>query len=139
MIKRQLPTPYSPQQNRVVERKNRTIMSLVRSMLNEKKLPLELWAEAVNICVYVLNQSATKSLERKTLYEKWSGRKFNVEHFQVFRSVIHMKTTKRVSKLEDRSQVMIFIGYELDTKAYRCLDLFTFKLFISRDVIFEES
>ena len=54
-IKRQLTAPYSPQQNGVVERKNRTIMSCFRSMLKEKNLPLELWAEAVNTCVYVLN------------------------------------------------------------------------------------
>ena len=45
-------------------------MSCVRSMLKEKKLPLELWAEAVNTCVYVLNQSFTKSLENSTSYEK---------------------------------------------------------------------
>ena len=56
-IKRQLTPPYSHQQNGLVERKNRTIMSCVRIMLKEKKLPLELWAEAMNTCVYVLNRS----------------------------------------------------------------------------------
>ena len=50
-----------------------------------------------------------------------------------------MKTTKKVSKLEDRSNVMILIGYELGTKAYRCLDPMNFKVTISRYVIFEES
>ena len=59
-IKRQLTAPYSPQQNGVVERKNRTIMSCVRSMLKEKNLPLELWVEVVNTCVYVLNRSYTE-------------------------------------------------------------------------------
>ena len=53
-IKRHLTAPYPPQQNGVVERKNMKIMSCVRSMLKEKKLPLELWAEAVNTCVNVL-------------------------------------------------------------------------------------
>ena len=72
-IKRELTAPYSPQQNGVVEKKNKTIMSCVRSMLKEKKLALELWAEAVNSCVYVLHQSITKSLEEVTPYEKWSG------------------------------------------------------------------
>ena len=69
-IKRQLIAPYSPQHNGVVERKNRTIMSCVRSMSKEKKLPLEQWAEAVNTCVYVLNHSYTKSLKDVTPYEK---------------------------------------------------------------------
>ena len=137
-IKRHLTAPYSPQQNGVVERKNRTIMSCVRSMLKEKKLPLELWAEAVNTCVYVLNRSYTKSLENITPYEKWSGRKPNIDHLRVLGSVVHVKTTKRVSKLKDKSSVMVFIGYELGTKAYRCLDPLSFKVIISRDVVFEE-
>ena len=47
-IRRHFTLPYSPQRNGVVERKNRTIMSCVRSMLKEKRLPLELWAEVVN-------------------------------------------------------------------------------------------
>ena len=53
--------------------------------------------------------------------------------------MVHVKTTKKVSKLEDRSNVMIFIGYELGTKAYRCLDPLSFKVTISKDVIFEET
>ena len=69
-IKKQLNAPYTPQQNGVVERKNRTIMGLVRSMLNEKELPLKLWGEAVSTCVYVLNRSSTKGVKGKTPYEK---------------------------------------------------------------------
>ena len=111
-------------------------MFCVRSMLKEKILPLELWAVVVNTCVYVLNRSYTKSLENSTPYEKWSGRKPSIEHLQVFGSVVHVKTTKRVNKLEDRSNVLVFIGYELGTKAYRCLDPLSFKVTISRDVIF---
>ena len=105
-------------------------------MLKEKRLPLELWAEAVNTCVYVLNRSFNKSLLDSTSYEKWSGRKPSVEHLRVFGSVVHVKTTKKVSKLQDRSSVMILIAYELGTKAYRCLDPISFKVTISRDVIF---
>ena len=136
-IKRHLTAPYSPQQNGVVERKNRTIMSCVRSMLKEKKLPLELWAEVVNTCVYVLNRSYTKSLENVTPYERWSGRKPAVDHLRVFGSVVHVKTTGMLNKLQDRSVMMVFIGYERGTKAYRCLNPLNFKVTISRDVIFE--
>ena len=56
-------------------------MSYVRSMLKEKRLPLELWVEAVNTCVYVLNHSFTKSLLVSIPYEKRSGRKPFVDHF----------------------------------------------------------
>ena len=51
---------------------------------------------------------------------------------------MHVKTTKRVSKLEDKRNVRIFVGYELGTKAYRCLGPYTFKVSISRDAVFEE-
>ena len=57
----------------------------------------------------------------------------------MFGSVVHVKTTRKISKLEDRSTVMILIGYERGTKAYRCLDPMNFKVTISEDVIFEES
>lgn len=54
-IKRQLTTDYTPQQNGVVERKNRTVMNLVRAMLAGKQVPKTFWPEAVNWAVYVLN------------------------------------------------------------------------------------
>ena len=88
--------------------------------------------------MYVPNRSYTKSLENSTPYEIWSGRKPSIDHLRVFGSVDHVKTTKRVNKLEDRSSMMVFIGYELGTKAYRCLDPLCFKVTISRDVVFEE-
>ena len=56
------------QQNGMVERKTRNIVGLVRSMFKEKCLPLELWAEAINSCIYVLNRSSTKNLQGKTPY-----------------------------------------------------------------------
>ena len=139
-IKRQLMTPHSPQQNGVVERKNRTIMSLVRSMLKEKNLPRELWGEAVNTVVYLLNRASTRSLKGLTPYEAWIGRKPSVEHLGIFGSVVHVKCTKvPQKKLEDRSSPMVFVGYEIGTKAYQCFDQVNGSLHISRDVVFEEN
>ena len=138
-ILRELTTPYTPQQNGVVERRNQTIMGLVRSMLKGKKLPLELWRGAVTTCTYVLNRSATKSLRGKTPYACWFGKKPSVNHLRIFGSLVHVKVTENVGKLEDKSQEMMFVGYEQGSKAYRCIDPATRKISISRDVIFEES
>ena len=69
-IKRQLTAPYTPQHNGIVERKKRTIMSLVRNMLKEKELPLEFRGEAVSTCVYVSIRSSTKRLASPAPYEK---------------------------------------------------------------------
>ena len=138
-IKRQLTTPYSPQQNGLVERKNRTVMSMVRAMLKAKDLPRELWGEAVSSAIYILNRTSTKALQGKSSHEVWTGKKPLVDHMRTFGSIVHVKNTKgHLTKLEDRSQPMAFIGYELGTKGYKCFDPVNFKVIISRDVIFEE-
>ena len=58
-IRRPLTVPRSPQQNGVVERKSRTILEMVKSMLKSKRLPKKLWAEAVGCAVYLSNRSPT--------------------------------------------------------------------------------
>jgi hypothetical protein len=65
----QLIVPYSPQQNGVSERKNRTVMKMTMCILFEKKLPKFLWAEAVNTSVYLLNRLPTKSVQDRTPLE----------------------------------------------------------------------
>jgi transposase InsO family protein len=52
-IKRELTTPYNPHQNGVVERKNRTIMEAVKTMIHDQDLPMHLWAEAARTSIYV--------------------------------------------------------------------------------------
>ena len=139
-IKRDLTAPYSPQQNGVAERKNKTVMSMVRAMLKAKDLPRELWGEAMSTAVYILNRSLTKSLKGQTPHEKWTRRRPSVDHMKTFGCIVHVKDTRRhQSKLEDRSLTMIFIGYELGSKAYRCFDPVNSKVIISRDAIFEEN
>ena len=59
-----------------------------------------------------------------------------ISPLRIFGSVVFVKTTGRLSKLEDRSKCMVFLGYEAGSKVYRCLDPVTFKIHISRDVIF---
>ena len=65
-IKRQLTAAYTPQQNGVAERKNRTVMNMVRSLLVEKNVPRKFWAEAVNWALYVLNRCPTSSVKETT-------------------------------------------------------------------------
>ena len=138
-IKRQLTAPYSPQQNDVVERRNWTIMSLVRSMLKEKQLPHELWGEAVSTVVYLLNRSSTHSLQGLTPYVIWTSRRPTIAHLRVFGSLVHVKCTKMPQKkLKDRSTPMVFIGYEVGSTAYRCFDPINGSVHVSRDVVFEE-
>ncbi|KAI5335519.1 hypothetical protein L3X38_025652 [Prunus dulcis] len=70
-IQRQLTVAYSPQQNGVAERKNRTVIEMAKSMLHEKGLPYEFWAEAANTAVYLLNRCPSKSLKEVTPFEAY--------------------------------------------------------------------
>ena len=138
-IKHYTTTPYSPQQNGVVERRNQTVVEMARCMLKSMKVPPEFWGEAVATAVYVLNRSPTKSLKNKTPFEAWHGKKPRVDHLRTFGCTAHVKVIgPGISKLSDRSKKMVFLGYEPGTKGYRLYDPDRRRLVISRDVLFEE-
>ncbi|WVZ88098.1 hypothetical protein U9M48_034651 [Paspalum notatum var. saurae] len=93
----------------------------------------------VKTAVYVLNRSPTRSLEGKTPYEAWFGKKPSVAHLRTFGCVAYAKKLgPGVNKLSDRSVQGVFLGYEPGAKAYRILDPVGEKLIISRDVKFDE-
>ena len=138
-IRRFYTAPYTPQQNGVAERKNRTIVDATRSMLKTKGLPKEYWAEAAMCSVYVQNRCPHQILGQKTPQEFWSGHKPNVSHLRVFGSLAyaHVPDQQR-RKLEDKSRKLIFVGYCDKSKAYRLYDPVEDKVTISRDVQFDE-
>ena len=93
----------------------------------------------MSVAVYLLNRAPTKSLEGKTPYEAWYGRKPGVRHLRTFGCLAYAKKLgPGVSKLSDRSTPGVFLGYEVGSKAYRIFDPVKQKLIISRDVIFDE-
>jgi transposase InsO family protein len=138
-IARQYTTRYTPQQNGVAERKNRTIMNMARSMLSYKKLSNEYWAEAVACSVYLLNRSPTVSIKNLVPEEAWSGTKIGVAHLRIFGSVAfaHVPEDLR-KKLDNRSEKCIFTGYSEQHKAYKLYNPITKKVVVSRDVKFME-
>lgn len=73
----------------MAERKNRTLLNMVRSMLKSKNMPKTWWGEAVNTAAYIINRSPTKKMENVTPEEAWTGVKPNVAHFRVFGSVCY--------------------------------------------------
>ncbi|PNX77519.1 retrotransposon protein [Trifolium pratense] len=74
-IEHEVTAPYTPQHNGLAERRNKIVVNMVRSMLKEKYLPINLWGEAVNTAVYILNKCPTKKLNNIVPEEKWSGKK----------------------------------------------------------------
>ncbi|KAF2295179.1 hypothetical protein GH714_031933 [Hevea brasiliensis] len=139
-VKRQLTMAYTPQQNGVAERKNQTVMNLVRAILTEKQIPKVFWPEAVQWTFHILNRSPTLAVKDKTPEEAWSGEKPSVDYFRVFGCVghVHIPDAKR-TKLEVKSTSCVFFGFSQESKGYRMYDPIAKKIVYSRDVVFEEN
>ncbi|KAG7582977.1 Zinc finger CCHC-type [Arabidopsis suecica] len=139
-IKRHLTAPYTPQQNGVVERRNRTLMEMTRSILKHMRVPNFLWGEAVRHSTYLLNRIATRSLKDKTPYEMLRSKVPSINHLRVFGCIGYVKTEKpHLRKLDDRSRVLVHLGTEPGSKAYRLYDPQNKKAVVSRDVVFDET
>ena len=110
-IRREYSCRYTLQQNGVVERKNRSIVEVARTMLEEKHLPKQCWTEAVCTAVYLLNRSSTEGA-RITPHQAYFGRKPNMAHLRVFGSIayVHIPDEKR-KKLDPKSEKCVFVGY----------------------------
>jgi hypothetical protein len=119
-IERKKTTPYTPQQNGVAERMNKTLMEKSRSMLSGVGLGQEFWAEAVGIACYLVNRSPSSTLVEKTLHEVWTGKKPSLEHLRVFGcdAYVHVPKENR-SKMDNKVEKCIFIGYKDGMKGYK--------------------
>ena len=140
-IQRELTAAYTPQQNGVSERKNRTLINVVLAMLSHAKLSKVFWGEALLTANYLQNRSPTKAIdEYKTPYELWFGRQPNLSYLRVFgcKAYVFVPKEKR-QKLDSHSNECIFLGYSEESKAYRLMDSTNRKIIISRNVIFNEN
>lgn len=138
-IKRQLTTAYTPHQNGVAERKNRSLMNMVRCMLFGMKVPIRFWTEATQYAVHILNRSPTVILGNITPSEKWSSMKPSVDHLRVFGCIAyaHVPYERRV-KLDEKSIKCVMFGVSKESKGYRLYDPKEKKILISKDVRFDE-
>ena len=138
-IARQTSTPYTPQQNGVAERANRTIVEMARSMLHAQNLSLDLWAEAVVNAVYTRNRCPTSAVPNMTREQAWSRRQPRVDDIHTFKCIAFAKVPhSQRTKLEAKATKCLFLGYCEGTKAYRLMSVETKKILRSRDVTFVE-
>lgn len=135
-IRMQYTAAYSPQQNGVAERKNRSLMEMARCMIIDADMDYKFWAEAVSTANFMQNRLKSRAVD-STPYQLWTGIKPNASIFKTFGSkvYVHIPHEKR-HKLENTSELMTFVGYDEQTKAYRIVDKKSCKIKISRDVKF---
>ena len=115
----QYTTPGSPWQNGVAERRNRTYMEMVRSMMSHANLPMFLWMEALRTAVYILNRVPSKAVP-STPFELWKGWKPSLRHLQIWGCPAEARIyNPQEKKLDFRTVSGYFIGYPENTKGYR--------------------
>nr|GEV14087.1 putative ribonuclease H-like domain-containing protein [Tanacetum cinerariifolium] len=131
-ILRQFSVARTPQQNRVVERRNMTLIEADRTMLADFKLPTTFWAEAINIACYVQNRVLVVKPYNRTPYEPFYGRTPTLSFMRPFGCpVIILNTIDHLGKFDGKADEGFFVGYALNSKA--------FIVFNSRTRIMEEN
>ncbi|WVY94278.1 hypothetical protein V8G54_033366 [Vigna mungo] len=126
-ISHNFPALRTPQQNGVVERKNRALEELTRTVLNERNVPKYFWANVVSTTCYVLIRTVIRSILKLTPYEMLKGRKPSISHLRVFGSkcFVLKNGKENLGKFDSKADETIFIGYSLKNKAYRVYNMRT--------------
>ena len=140
VISQKLSAPRTPQQNGGVEKKNRTLVETSKIMLNEAKLPLYFWGKAVNTACYTQNRTLINKYHNKTSYEIMSNKKPTVKYFHVFGAkCFTLKYDEQLGKFESKAHEGIFLGYSLESKAYRVYVIDHEKVIESMNVTFDDN
>ncbi|GJY50236.1 ribonuclease H-like domain-containing protein [Tanacetum coccineum] len=130
--------PRTSQQNGKSERMIRTINNVVRSLLFQARLPPEYWVEALLTAAYLLNILPSTSINNDIPYTKLFNKPPSYTHLRTFRCLCYPYTFPP-HKLASRTTPFIFLSYPYNHRGYRCLDLNTNKIIISRHVTFDET
>jgi transposase InsO family protein len=117
-IEQQFFAPRVPQQNRVVERKNRTLVEMARTMLDEHGTPRRFWADAISTACYVSNRIFLRSILILTGFELQFGRKPYVSHFRPFGCKYFILKHGNLDKFESCSFDGILLGYTPHVRSY---------------------
>ena len=137
--------PYSSSQNGLAERAIRTTIDDVRTLLRDSALGHSYWAEAAAFSIYTRNLIPSRRLPGHIPLESFTGKQQNIAHLRVFGAkcwakipTVHGVQVTGGSKLDPRSAVCRLLGYGTGSGNYKVQDVETGRMYISRDVIFEE-
>ncbi|GJR38147.1 retrovirus-related pol polyprotein from transposon TNT 1-94 [Tanacetum coccineum] len=119
-IRHETSTARTPEQNGVVERRNRTLVEAARTMLSAAKVPLFFWAEAIATACFTQNCSLVIPRHEKTPYHIINARKLSVKFFHIFGSLCYIvRDGENLDKMKEKGDACIFVGYSTQSKAYR--------------------
>ena len=132
----QLTPPGTPQWNGVSERRNRTLLDMVRSMMSQSDLPLSFCGYALETAAFTLNRVPTKAVE-KTPYEVWTGKRPSMSFLKIWGCEAYVKRLMS-DKLTSKSDKCIFVGYPKQTKGFYFYNRAENKIFVARNGVFLE-
>jgi hypothetical protein len=123
-----------------VERKNRTLLDMATTMLDEYKTSDRFWTKAINTACYSINRLYLHRILKKTSYELLTGKKTNVSYFRVFGSKCFILIKRdRKSKFAPKAVEGFSLCYDLNTRAYRVFNKSTRLVEVSCDIVFDET
>nr|GFA24330.1 hypothetical protein [Tanacetum cinerariifolium] len=138
-ISHQMSSVRTPQQNGVVERRNRTLVEAARTMLIFSRAPLFLWAEAIATACFTQNHSIIHRRFNKTSYELINGRKPDILFLYVFGALCYPKNDREdIGKLGAKGDIGFFICYSADSCAYKIYNQRTKKIMETMNLSFNE-
>lgn len=135
-IKHQKTIPHTPEQNGVAERMNRTLLERAKCLMFDANLPPCFWGEAFNMATYLINRSVTSS-HGGIPNEKFFNEKVKLNDLKQFGTEVMVQIPKsKRGKMDENSEKLIFVGYDQNTKGFRCIDRKTRKFTLARNVKF---
>nr|GEW04957.1 hypothetical protein [Tanacetum cinerariifolium] len=138
-ISHQMSSVRTPQQNGVVERRNRMLVEAARTMLIFSRTPLFLWAESIATACFTQNRFIIHRRFNKTPYKLINGRKPNISFLHVFGALCYPKNDREdIGKLSEKGDIGFFIGYSADSCAYRVFNRRIKKIIETMNVSFDE-
>jgi transposase InsO family protein len=138
-IDQQFSALHVPQQNGVMEQKNRTLVEIARTMLDEHRTPRCFWVDAISTTCYISNWIFLRSILHLTPFELHFGRKPSISHFRPFGCKCFVLKHGNLDKFESRSFHGILLGYTPHGRSYRVYNFETNTVVESYDVTFDET
>ncbi|GJS06640.1 putative ribonuclease H-like domain-containing protein [Tanacetum coccineum] len=139
-IKREFSVARTPQQNGVAERKNRTLIEAARTMLADSLLPTTFWAEAVSTACYVQNRVLVTKPHNQTPYELLHGRPPSISFMRPFGCLVTIiNTLDPLGKFNRKADKGFFVGYSINSKAFRVFNTRTRKVEENLHITFLEN
>jgi transposase InsO family protein len=136
----QFTCPHTSQQNGVAERKHRHIVDMALTLISHSSIPFKYWTYAFSTAIFLINRLPSLSRGSISPWQTLFGQSLNFSFFKSFGcACFPLLRPYSKNKLNLRSKECVFLGYTSSSKGYLCLDPITSQIYVSRNVIFNES